>query len=513
MFQFEIVSPESVGIKRGGIERFLSEAAKAGLELHRLMIVRHGKCCAKITWDPYSETDHHPVFSFSKSITATAIAFARQEGLLSLDEKLVDIFPEDIPENPSENLRACTIHHLLCMSCGHETEMTEYGPDWRRDFFSRPFVYKPGTFYLYNTAGSNMLAAIVKKKTGLQVTEYLRPRLFDPLGMGEIKCSRLPDDLHTEHGGGGMRLTLDDMARFTQFMLQDGWHHGRQLLCDWYYKVAGTKQMETEGDSYGHIKDWAQGYGYQCWLNYQHRSFRADGAFGQFGLVYPELDLCIISNAATEQTQTMMDLINAYVLPAVREDTVKAMVPGSEPIIEKRRLPGLINCRNPYFEAILSESVYEADDRMQMDGIAHLTGGAGVRSYPADRHIEKLRFAFEDALTIYITENGTEYPLYAAIDGSFKISEIDGTRYAATARWRALRRLELEVRSLSAISGVRMILTFDQDKMTIETDETLMTDGGLGMVDRKVCAFTQTARLENVTVDVSGNNPGTKNDK
>lgn len=509
MFNFEIVSPESLGIKRGGIERFLSEAAKAGLELHRLMIVRHGKCCAKISWDPYSETDHHPVFSFSKSITATAIAFARQEGLLSLDEKLVDIFPDDIPENPSENLLECTIHHLLCMSCGHETEMTEYGPEWRKDFFRHPFLYKPGTFYLYNTAGSNMLAAIVKKKTGMQVTEYLRPRLLDPLGIGEIKCAVLPDDLHTQHGGGGMCLTLDDMARFTQFMLQDGWWEGRQLLADWYYKKAGCKQMETEGDSYGHVKDWAQGYGYQCWMDYMPGSFRADGAFGQFGLVYPTLDLCIISNAATEQTQTMLDLVNAYILPAVQEKYVKASVPGVLPILEKHRLPGLINCRNPLFEAILAESVYTADVPERMDGIMHLVGGAGVRAYPEGRHIEKLRFAFDDDLTLTITENGTDYPLKAALDGTFKISEIDGTCYAASARWRALRRLELEIRSLSAISGLRLILNFDQDKLTLETDETLMTDGGLGMVDRHITGFTQTADLKAVKVDVSGNNPGT----
>ena len=116
MGYFEMISPEAVGISSEGIRAFLKETERSGLELHRLMILRHGKCCTKITWAPYDENDMHPLYSLSKSVTATAIGFACQEGLLSLDEKIMDIFPEDAPENPSENLKACTVHHLLCMS-------------------------------------------------------------------------------------------------------------------------------------------------------------------------------------------------------------------------------------------------------------------------------------------------------------------------------------------------------------------------------------------------------------
>ena len=112
MGYFEMVAPESVGIAAKGIEDFLTEAERCGLELHRMMILRHGKCCAKITWKPYDEEDMHPLYSFSKSITSTAVGFARQEGLLSLDESVADIFPEDLPENPSEYIKKCTIHHL-----------------------------------------------------------------------------------------------------------------------------------------------------------------------------------------------------------------------------------------------------------------------------------------------------------------------------------------------------------------------------------------------------------------
>lgn len=141
MGEFIMTSPESVGIREESIEQFLLQCRRKGLELHRLMILRHGKCCAKVTWAPYGEEDLHPLYSFSKSLTATAIGFARQEGLLSLDEKIADLFPEDLPEHPSKNLKECTIHHLLCMSCGQETEIRDSGEDWLKHFFAHPFLH------------------------------------------------------------------------------------------------------------------------------------------------------------------------------------------------------------------------------------------------------------------------------------------------------------------------------------------------------------------------------------
>lgn len=509
MGYFDMVVPEAVGIASKGITDFLEEIKRAGLELHRLMILRHGKCCAKITWAPYDENDMHPLYSFSKSVTAAAIGFARQEGLLSLDERIVDIFPEDVPENPSENLQACTIHHLLCMSCGHETEIQDEGPDWRKAFFAHPFLHAPGTFYKYNTAGTNLLAAIIKKKTGLQVTEYLRRRLFDPLGMGEVYCASLPDGLQTQAGGGGMKMALEDMAKFSQFMLQDGCWEGKQLLKDWYFALAGTKMMETDGDSEGHVKEWANGYGYQCWMGSLPQSFRADGAFGQFGLVYPTLDLCIITNSATEQTQTMIDAVNAHILPAVDPQKTAYTPKEGSAIQLSGSLPALTGCHNPVLEEKLNHSVYVADEPGAMSGIKRLVGGAGLFYIPDDGSVSRIRFSFGKSQAIlHLTENEAEKDLTAALDRSFAFSVIDDIRYAATARWRSLTKLELEIRRMDAMSGVRLILKFEDDKLTFEADETLMTDGGLGMTAKRLTTFHQTADLDNIEIEKTGNNPG-----
>ena len=214
MEYFSRVTPESVGIHSKGIIDFIESAASKGIEQHSLMIIRHGKCAAAGWWKPYGPEYLHPLYSFSKTLTATAIGFAEQEGILSLDEKLIDIFPDKLPNEVSDNLREVSLHHLLIMGCGHETEINGLDPDWIRHFLAHPFLHKPGTFYKYNTAGTNMLAAVLKRKTGQDVTEFLRPRLLESLGITEITCAHLPDEDSVELGGGGMKLRTEDMAKF-----------------------------------------------------------------------------------------------------------------------------------------------------------------------------------------------------------------------------------------------------------------------------------------------------------
>ena len=192
MSYFQDASPESLGISSEGILRFLDRMEEKNIELHSFMVVRHGKCAAKGWWKPYAPTLPHPLYSFGKTLTATAIGFARQEKILSLEERLVDLFPELLPKEPSENLQKVTLWHLLTMSCGHETEIDMESPDWIREFLQHPFLHEPGTFYKYNTAGTNMLAAVLKRKTGCDVTEFLKPRLLEPLGITSLTCSKCP---------------------------------------------------------------------------------------------------------------------------------------------------------------------------------------------------------------------------------------------------------------------------------------------------------------------------------
>lgn len=259
------VTPESVGVPSQAVLDLLDEFYRQGVEMHGLMLLRHGQVYAEGHWAPYNAQTPHILFSFSKSLTSTAIGFAVQEGILSLEDKLVDLFPDKVPENPSENLQACCVRDLLMMACGHakEIDWVASSSDWVSQFLEDPFVYQPGTHFLYNTAGTNMLSAIITRKTGLTLTQFLQPRLFAPLEMGQVFCQPLADG--TEMGGAGMYLTLEAMARFTQFVANKGRWEGKQLLNAAWFEEATAKHIENLGPGWDGDPDWHAGYCYQFW--------------------------------------------------------------------------------------------------------------------------------------------------------------------------------------------------------------------------------------------------------
>ncbi|MDO4976246.1 MAG: serine hydrolase domain-containing protein [Eubacteriales bacterium] len=526
MSYFKELSPESQGIDSEGILQFLEYIDHKGLELHRFMMIRHGICVAKAAYSPYKLDDLHPVYSFTKSFTSTAIGFAVQEGILSLDEHIVDYFPEEIPdakdlllpdgstpkasypsanaaksvEEMIANLKEITLHHLLCMSCGQEEESRDRGEQWITKFFHQPVIYKPGTFYKYNTMGTNILAAILKKKTGQDITEFLKDRLFKPLNMGDIFCYHLPDSMQVQSAGSGMKLSIENMAKFTYFMLHNGHWEGKVVLPDWY-PLMSKKHMETEGDSEGHIKDWAMGYGYQCWMGMVEGSFRADGAYGQFGLVFPKQDLIVIINAATEQTQSILDAVNEFLIPAVdfslsknkskeNEEALQALLNDR---LKNLHLPALKNCHNPTFEKKLEGRIYHT--KQSCSSLKTWIGGAGLSEAADQDGILKMRFSIkDDMLHWFVEENNNSYEMKACLANSFYrgYSAATKSEYAATARWRSLHCLEMEVRRMDAMSGTRFLFRFEgenQEFLRIETDETMMSDGGYGMTDRIVPDF------------------------
>lgn len=218
MSYFQDASPESLGISSGGILRFLDRMEEKNIELHSFMVVRHGKCAAKGWWKPYAPELAHPLYSFGKTLTATAIGFARQEKILSLEERLVDLFPELLPKEPSENLQKVTLWHLLTMSCGHETEIDMESPDWIREFLQHPFLHEPGTFYKYNTAGTNMLAAGVEEKNRLRCDGIFKAPSAGAPGHYFLDLFEVPG---TGSSGNGWRRYADD----------DGGHGAFYLFC------------------------------------------------------------------------------------------------------------------------------------------------------------------------------------------------------------------------------------------------------------------------------------------
>ena len=312
-------TPEKEGVPAQAILDFIQAAGKSKNEFHSFMFVRHGKVIAEGWWNPYASNLKHTLYSTSKSFTAAAVGFALTEKKLKLTDKVVSFFPpEELPNPVPPFLAALTVRDALIMSDGQDpdpTEMVVRTSDWAKMFMATKIVNQPGTKFLYNSTGTYMLSAIVQKVTGEKVIDYLRPRLFDPLGITGEDWETSPQGVNT--GGWGLRLKTEDMAKFGLLYLQGGRWKGKQILPrEWVKEATTAKILQNPGipapsDNDG---DWVQGYCYQMW-RCRHNGVRADGAFGQFIIMLPVQDAVIAITAETPEMQDEINLVWQYLLP------------------------------------------------------------------------------------------------------------------------------------------------------------------------------------------------------
>jgi CubicO group peptidase (beta-lactamase class C family)/predicted glycoside hydrolase/deacetylase ChbG (UPF0249 family) len=315
-------TPEAEGVSSRGILDFLEAATKSKHEFHSFMLIRHGKVVSENWWTPYRSDLKHTMYSTSKSFTATAIGFAVAEKKLSVSDKVVTFFPDDLPEKVSPNLADLEIRDLLSMSVGHEKENANFiatSDNWVKEFLKTPIVHTPGTKFLYNTPATYMLSAIIQKVTGQKVIDYLQPRLFDPLGIQNIDWEIDPKGINT--GGYGLRLKTEDMAKFGLLFLQKGKWNGKQIIpAAWIEEASSMKIMQDlpKGVTTRDSSDWHQGYAYQMW-RCRNNGYRADGANGQFIIILPEKDAVIAITAEAPDMQNEINLVWKYILPALKD--------------------------------------------------------------------------------------------------------------------------------------------------------------------------------------------------
>ncbi|HKG90705.1 MAG TPA: serine hydrolase [Gemmatimonadaceae bacterium] len=314
-------SPERQGISSAALLAFV-EAADSGIDaMHGFVLVRHGHVVAEGWWGPYEAGAPHVLYSLSKSFTSTAVGLAIAEGKLSLDDPVLKFFPNEAPAEPSANLRSMRVRDLLRMNTGHQTEADLWawsGRDsslrdatWSKRFLAHPVPFKPGTHFLYNSPATYMLSAIVQQATGAAVLDYLRPRLFEPLGIEGQTWVASPQGVSA--GAYGLAVRTEDIARFGQLYLQKGAWKGRQLVPRAWVEQATA--LQTSNGS-APTSDWDQGYGFQFWRS--RHGYRGDGAFGQYCLVIPELDAVVAITSGVRDMQKTMNLVWDRLLPAMQ---------------------------------------------------------------------------------------------------------------------------------------------------------------------------------------------------
>jgi CubicO group peptidase (beta-lactamase class C family) len=314
-------SPEGVGIDPAGVLGFINGVNEKLGGLHGLILMRHGQVAAEGWWAPYAPEYPHQLYSLSKSFCSTAVGLAVQQGLLTVEAPVISFFKDQLPATVPDNLKAMQVKHLLMMGTGHERDATNPmrsapGGDWVKAFLSLPVEHAPGSRFVYNSAATYMCSAIVQKVTNATVLDYLKPRLFEPLGIESPTWETCPKGIST--GGWGLNIRTEDIARFGQMYLQKGKWNGKQLVPEAWVAEATSKHIPNGANP---SSDWNQGYGYQFW-RCRHNAYRGDGAFGQYCVVMPEQDAVLAINSGLGDMQAVLNLAWEHLLPAMKPETL-----------------------------------------------------------------------------------------------------------------------------------------------------------------------------------------------
>ncbi len=314
--------PETEGVSSAGISAFLDAVKGSSLALHSVMVVRHGKVIAEGWWKPYAPELKHTLYSITKSFTSTAIGMAVEEGHLRLEDSVISFFPDKFPDEVTPHLAAMQVRHLLTMTSGYDpdpwltlaTETTSADYDWVREILAHPVRHTPGSRFAYQSAEMVLLSLIFQRATGQSLHAYLKPRLFEPLGIEGEDWESFPQGDNT--GGWGLRVKTEDIAKFGQLYLQKGIWKGRRLLSEAWVAQATGKQTDSVSFISNQV-DWEQGYGFLFWRS-RHNSYRGDGVLGQFCIILPEQDAVVAITAEDDNTM-ILNLVWEYLLPAFHD--------------------------------------------------------------------------------------------------------------------------------------------------------------------------------------------------
>jgi CubicO group peptidase (beta-lactamase class C family) len=464
-------TPEELGVSSPGVLAFLDALAGSRHEFHSFMLLRRGHVIAQGWWSPYRAQANQMLYSLSKSFTSTAVGFAVTEGRLNVDDLVASFFPADLPAAVGDNLAALRVKHLLTMSVGHAADsmpLIAREENWVRAFLALPVVNPPGTAFLYNSGATYMLSAIVQKVSGQKLIDYLRPRLFEPLGIEGMTWETCPRGINT--GGWGLSLPTESLAKFGQLYLQNGAWRGRQILsADWIAQATTFKiqQSPAPGADLATAKlasDGLQGYCYQFW-RCRHNAFRGDGAFGQFAIVMPDQQAVVAITSESGDMQGELNLVWQFLLPAIKDGPLpddhsaqarlrRALAALALPLPEGRPAP-------PLARHISGKTFTTADNP------------AGVQS---------VSFHFQRAAcTFNLTDAAGAYPIHCGLghwaDGlsrmpgtppKITVGDLRPCKVAAAAAWRDDHTFQMIWRFYQTPHSDTVTCHFDADKVRIE---------------------------------------------
>ncbi|MBR7128511.1 MAG: serine hydrolase [Lentisphaeria bacterium] len=301
-------TPEKMGVHSEWIINLIKKMSKWEY-LHQFSIVRHSQVIATGCFAPYSKADKHHLFSGTKTMTSFAVGLLYDRGIVGLDDKVLKFFPEiQVTDDKWERM---TIRHLLTMSSGHaicpmlSAYNTVKSHDFVKIFFEAPLKYEPGEFFVYNTCATYIISEIIKRSSNKDMADWLQEEIFSEMGIKDVSFLRVDNGVPV--GGVGGFIRHDDWTKFNLLLLNYGKYDGKQLISEEYMRMASSKQIDNSHNP-GDSMNWKIGYGFQIWMN-ELDGFRADGAYGQYALCFPRLDLLFMINSGTAEMGKLGELI------------------------------------------------------------------------------------------------------------------------------------------------------------------------------------------------------------
>ncbi|WP_213978911.1 serine hydrolase [Sphingomonas sp. dw_22] len=438
--------PSDRQVDATAIQRFLDDVEGAGLELQSLMLWRDGAVvCEGFHW-PYGPDRPRMSHSMTKSVTACAIGLLVDTGELALQDRVASFFPE-VAIDPASPAARMTVEDLITMRTGHAEEVS--GSIWRgirtswiAEFFNIPIVHEPGTHYLYSSAASYMLSAIVSRVTGDTIHAYLTPRLFEPLGMKQVRWDIGPDGVNP--GGNGVTFLPVDSLKLGILHAQKGVWEGRQILPRWWVEAATRAQG---ADDYGY--HWVIGDTY----------FVALGQFVQMSLVYPEYNAVLAIHSAMEESAVLLPHLKRHFPAAFAGGSIEADRALAERLAGWPTEPALSSAPNAEPASLEGDWIVAANN-LGVERIGLSFAGDSVRLALTDASGEHVLTAPLDRWrTAPLTFPG------ASLHHGYAMAE---TPTVTGARWIAADRLEIALHFVESAFRDTLTIARDGDALTLD---------------------------------------------
>lgn len=325
-FKWENSTPENEGLNKELINTGYQEADSKGF-IYAIVIIRNGKIASEKYFAGRNQNSYQTIRSVSKSYLSAIYGIAIDKGLIKLDQKVIDFFPEYKSNVTDSRINQITIDHLLKMRAGIKGDQEFYftftsSSDWVKTILSSSLLFDPGTKMTYTTAGTHLLSAVLTKAVGKTTKEFARENLFDPTGI--VLRDWLRDPQGYFFGGNDIYLTPRDMAVLGLIYMNKGKLNNVQIVPEDWVNNSIVTYSGTSAGSWGRMSK--IGYGLLWWIGEiaRQKVYTGIGHGGQFVCCVPELNMIIATQSYPNSDWTQADIQERAVIDIISEYIIKA---------------------------------------------------------------------------------------------------------------------------------------------------------------------------------------------